>query len=104
MFPGRGVLYDEFIGTVSQLLETYAVKKDGYCNGKILTNLRKWLMVNGLFLFAFKTDADLPAVNDITISKMTNGKMKQFDWLSGHVTFWHFRAMPPCSDSSWQLS
>ena len=85
MFLGICSLCDESIRTVGQLPETYALKKDGYCSGKILTDSGMWLMGNGLFLFTFKTDADWQAVNDVTITEMVDGKMHQFDLLSGHI-------------------
>ena len=61
-------------------------------------------MVNGLFLFTFKIDADWPTVNNVTISKMADSEMHHFGWLRSDVTLYHFEAMPPCFDSPWQLS
>ena len=63
-----------------------------------------WLIVNDLFLFTFKINADWPPVNDIPISRVADSKMHGFDWLNSHITLWHLKAMPHYSDSPWQLS
>ena len=39
-------LCDKVIKSVHQLPETYAVRKDGSCNGQILTDSRMWLKVS----------------------------------------------------------